>query len=267
MNPYIILLSALAYSVVAQKTFPETTPTPILIPPNRKQPTINPDVDLVMGVLSPETTPVFSPRPIPPNRKRPAVDPNRDVVIGALQPGAALISRPIVIAPSRPVNIRSNKPVISKADIVMAVMDSMGTIVDNLAENLSGDWNNLLDKLPSTPQYSSNAYTDSEASDKAKRAMEGQKAVKDQAGIDSDAVVSFLKDLYGQLDSSDPKTVAEQFQERYNNLSSILNSNDNHTETLEEVLKNTLESQAEELEISLYHVSRLQYLLHLLAYT
>lgn len=83
------------------------------VPPNRMQPSLNSNLEMVQAALPPETTPVFNPRPIPPNRKQ---------------------------------------PVISKADIVMAATDKIGILVNNLAQNLAADLKKLLINLPVAPE-------------------------------------------------------------------------------------------------------------------
>ena len=271
---------------------PENTSVfnPNLIPPNRKQPILDPSIDIVMGAVAPETTPVFSPRPIPPNRKKPVINLDKGLVMGALLPPVAMpvsvhhAMNPVMGALLPPVampvsvhhtmnpvmssgsSTRVTTPVISKADVVMAVMDSMGTVVDNLAENLMVDLNGILNKLPVPPQMTQTPAP----SAKGTRSMEKQQAVQEQVeletsmeSLDSDSVLSFLVDLYGQLDSSDPKTVTDRFQERYDALLSYFKLNDGIT--LEEALKITLRSQTEGLKLSSHQISRMQYLLHLLA--
>ena len=298
MKLFISLLQIMFYTAAAQVSTPVTTPIPPqewpafnpgadilghvyivdalspentsalntnLIPPNRKQPILDPSIDIVMGAVAPETTPMFSPRPIPPNRKKPVINLDKGLVMGALLPPVAMpvsvhhIMNPVMSSGS---STRVTAPVLSKADIVMAVMDSMGTVVDNLAENLMVDLNGILDKLPVTPTPS--------PSTKGTRSMEKQQAVQEQVELessmespDSDSVLSFLVDLYGQLDSSDPKTVTDRFQERYDALPSSLELNG--AIPLEEALSNTLRSQAEGLKLSSHQISRMQYLLHLLA--
>ena len=120
-----ILLSMLAYC-----TAQETTPTP----PSRKQPVLNPSLDMVFAQF-PETTPVgpvFKPvSAIPPNRKQ---------------------------------------PVISKADIVMAATDRVGILVNNLAQDLAMDLNNIINNLPVA----------NPAPKGGKRVMESQQAVEDE---------------------------------------------------------------------------------------
>lgn len=107
------------------------------IPPNRKQPLLSPGLDVVFGAqLPPETTPVFKPRPVPPNRK---------------------------------------VPIISKADIVMAATDRVGILVNNLAQDMAADLNNIINNLP--------------APGGAKRVMESQQAVWEQVGDDFDEVL------------------------------------------------------------------------------
>ena len=170
MNLAIILLHLLAYTAVAQEAVPETTPTLALIPPNRKQPIISPNVDIVMGAISPEATHVNIPTGIPSNRKQPVTRPNLDTIMGALPPGSVPASRP---SPAPPVHPNS---VISKADVVMAVIDSMGTIVNNLAENLSGDLNDVF-KKPAVPPDNRDVIVN--------RVMEMQNGVRDQVGDDS----------------------------------------------------------------------------------
>jgi hypothetical protein len=97
------------------------------VAPNRQLPALDP-TKTVQGVQAPQTTPVFKPKPIPPNRK---------------------------------------VPVISKADIVMAVTDKLGFIVDNMAERLVMDLDNILTNLPNPPN-----------SPNSKRAMEAQQAIQ-----------------------------------------------------------------------------------------
>ena len=98
----------------AQETTPMPENLPSLIPPNRKQPTFNPELDMVQGALEPvSNTPVFKPKPIPPNRMR---------------------------------------PVISKADVVMAATDKVGILVNNLAQDLAVDLNKLLQNLSEISQ-------------------------------------------------------------------------------------------------------------------
>lgn len=79
-----------------------------LTPPNRQLPSLDPSLGLVSGVEAapiPDTTPVFKPKPVPPNRKR---------------------------------------PVITKADVVMAMSDKLGILVDTLAKRLATDVENAL---------------------------------------------------------------------------------------------------------------------------
>jgi hypothetical protein len=98
------------------------------VAPNRQLPALDP-TKTVQGVQAPQTTPVFKPKPIPPNRK---------------------------------------VPVISKADIVMAVTDKLGFIVDNMAERLVMDLDNILTNLPNPPN----------SPNTGKRAMEAQQAIQ-----------------------------------------------------------------------------------------
>ena len=148
-------------------------------------------------------------------------------------------------------------PIISKADIVLAVMDSMGAIVDNLAqnmeENLKDDLNDLLSKLPPKvgPGLESASLLNDLSPDKVK---EAQQAV--ESGVDS--IPSFIHDLYGQSDS-EPLKVADRFQERYDALYST------ETDSLDSSLEEELESQANGGEIPLIRVSFLPYVLHLLS--
>lgn len=89
----------------------ESTPPP----PNRQLPLLDPSLGIVSGVEAapaPDTTPVFKPKPIPPNRKR---------------------------------------PVITKADIVMAMSDKLGILVDSLAQRLAADVEGVLVNLPADP--------------------------------------------------------------------------------------------------------------------
>lgn len=126
MKHFILLLSFLAQC--AHCAAQEATPSPEvpIIPPNRKQPTFNTDFDMVQGQgLTPDTTPVFKPRPIEPKTIEP------------------ILPRPI--PPNR------KQPVISKADVVMAATDKIGILVNNLAQNLAVDLSNLLNNLPVTP--------------------------------------------------------------------------------------------------------------------
>ena len=175
------------------------------MPSNRKRPVIDSSVDVVMGVqmaLSPETTTVFVSRPIPPNRKKPVINPEKGLVVGAFRPTtlpgfmptssiwadhSKLNSKDSEPRGTKLWDDRDKEPVISKADIVMAVMDSMGTIVDNLAENLAGDLNNMLanSKLTGNPSMSSpQSDADNDAS-KGHKVMEGQRAVQEHMGSEA----------------------------------------------------------------------------------
>lgn len=133
INSFVLL------SFLAQCAAQEATPSPEvpIIPPNRKQPTFNPDLDMVQGqFLFPETTPVFKPRPVE----------VRPVEFGPIGPiGPVLPILPKTIPPNR------KQPVISKADVVMAATDKIGILVNNLAQNLAMDLNNLLNNLPVIP--------------------------------------------------------------------------------------------------------------------
>jgi hypothetical protein len=163
MRRIIILLATLVCIAVAQEA---TTNT---VPPNRIQPIIAPGVDLVVGVKNPETTPVSTPRPIPPNRKRPVMDPSKGVVVGLsaqhLLPSTGTNLGGLVNKHESRLrdhgyaqdfqsplshDTKPLKPVISKADVIMAVVDGMGAIADLLADNLANDINDVVDGRPPT---------------------------------------------------------------------------------------------------------------------
>ncbi len=116
----------------------ESTPTP----PNRQLPFLDPALGIVSGVEvppapAPDTTPVFKPRPIPPNRK---------------------------------------KPVITKADIVMAMSDKLGILVDSLAKRLAADVENVLTSPDSQESTQDPAPDSGKLS--LKPSMDGQMSVR-----------------------------------------------------------------------------------------
>lgn len=122
----------------------ESTPTP----PNRQLPFLDPALGIVSGVEvppapapTPDTTPVFKPRPIPPNRK---------------------------------------KPVITKADIVMAMSDKLGILVDSLAKRLADDVENALTSPDSQESAQKLGQNPAPAPGKlsSKPSMDGQMSVR-----------------------------------------------------------------------------------------
>jgi hypothetical protein len=93
-----------------------------------------------------------------------------------------LLSRISIAYAIKPIN--STLPMLSKADIILAVMDSMGTIVDNLANNFEGEWSN----------------------------MYRQRDVRDQV------ITSFINDILDYVDYESMQSIADRFQDRYNAL-------------------------------------------------
>jgi hypothetical protein len=83
MKQFILFLSLAVCS--AQEFAPLTTP----FPSNRKQPALDPALDLVKGVLIPPQT--IPTRPIPPNRKQPAL-PKADIVMAATDKVGILVN-------------------------------------------------------------------------------------------------------------------------------------------------------------------------------
>lgn len=118
----------------------ESTPTP----PNRQLPLLDPSLGIVSGVEAaptPDTTPVFKPKPIPPNRKR---------------------------------------PVITKADIVMAMSDKLGILVDSLAQRLAADVEGILVNLPADPAPPPSSPTPGK-----KQSKEAQQSIEQSIQADS----------------------------------------------------------------------------------
>lgn len=114
MKLFIATIIALLLAHVSAQ---EATP-----PPNRQLPVLNPSLGIVQAAevaaevaATPDTTPVFKPKPVPPNRK---------------------------------------VPVISKADIVMAATDKVGILVNALAHDLAVDLERLINNIPSESKRS-----------------------------------------------------------------------------------------------------------------
>jgi hypothetical protein len=101
-----------------------------------------------------------------------------------------------------------------------------------------------------------------------KRSMEAQQTLQQELDYDEgsdegdEAYFSFLSDLHDELDSTDPKSVAERFRERYD---SLVASEEGGGEAVHAALRQALESQIADLRVSLHNANRVQYVLHLLA--
>jgi hypothetical protein len=190
---------------VLQQMSSSTLSSGVGMPSNRMQPIISQDVDVVMGVhiAPPETTPVFVSRPIPPNRKKPVINPEKGLVVGTFNSaplpgfvptGSLLVGRSSsqALGSLNYKDIQSkistnNDPIISRADVVMAVMDSVGTIVDNLAEDMAVDLNNMFTASPSS--HESDANQDNTGT-KGQMVMLGQLAIRDSAREQAESIAS-----------------------------------------------------------------------------
>jgi hypothetical protein len=173
MKISILLITILAYIAMTLEVTSANTAF------NHTQPVTSSDVDLISGFDSqqPETNeivttphpnqPTTTPRPIPPNRKRPIIPPDRNVVVGVSVHDVSQLSGSDMAGLSiqKESRLRNNgriedirtsishetkpqKAIISKSDVIMAVVDGMGAIADMLADSLADDINSVVNTRP-----------------------------------------------------------------------------------------------------------------------
>ncbi len=116
---------------------------------------VNPVVNPIVTAVVTSQRPQGREQP-PPNRQLPLLDPALGLVQATddtSQPPPPQVFAP----PSRPIPPNRRQPVITKADIVMAVTDKVGILIDSLAQRLVADVESVLSSLPAAPKKTTEA--------------------------------------------------------------------------------------------------------------